>query len=145
MIGSFLASRLTVVALVASPVVVAGPAAADWHADGSGSGQAMARTLGAPTSVTATCRSLSAIRVDWDATQAPPYVDSYEVARSRDGASWQTVGSPVTATDAASHSLTDSGLGLGTYRYRVTAGKATNWRTHSSSSNPRTITLLVCS
>jgi hypothetical protein len=125
--------------------VSAGAAIAVWTISGVGSGQAAARTLSAPTSVTATCASTTSVRVDWQAAQFPPYIDTYRVARSANGGgSWTNVGSLVTATTATSYSLTDA-PGNGTYVWRVTANKGTNWRTNSANSNSRTLstTLLL--
>jgi len=141
-------TRWTAVVAVAPTAVLgvsAGAAIAVWTISGVGSGQAAARTLSAPTSVTATCASTTSVRVDWQAAQFPPYIDTYRVARSANGGgSWTNVGSLVTATTATSYSLTDA-PGNGTYVWRVTANKGTNWRTNSANSNSRTLstTLLL--
>ena len=95
--------------------------------------------------MTATCVSLTSIRVNWTANEVTPYVGSYQVARSgNSGTSWTNLDTPVTATSATSYSYTDSGLGLGTYIYRVTATKS-NWQKTSANSNSRSLTVVVCS
>jgi hypothetical protein len=139
--------RLAAVVAVATTVAfgVSADSIAAWITSGFGDGRASARTLSAPTSVTAACQSLTSVKVSWNASQVPPYVDRYQVARSANGGgSWTNVGSPVTATTATSYSLTDSSLGLGTYVWRVTAIKDSNWRTNSANSNSRTILLTAC-
>jgi hypothetical protein len=139
--------RLAAVVAVVTTVAfgVSADSIAAWITSGFGDGRAAARTLSAPTSVSATCQSLTAVQVDWNAAQFPPYVDRYQVARSNDGGgTWSNVGSPVTATIASSYSVTDSSLGVGTYVWRVTAIKDSNWRTNSANSNSKTILVAAC-
>jgi len=138
--------RLAAVVAVATTVAfgVSADSIAAWITSGFGDGRASARTLSAPTSVTATCQSSTSVKVSWTAPQVPPYVDRYQVARSGNGGgSWTDVGSPVTATSATSYSLTNSGLNNGTYVWRATAIKDTNWQTNSANSNSRTISGLL--
>jgi hypothetical protein len=101
----------------------AGSAFAAWSAAGSGSGTSTARSIGVPTSVTATALGSSSIQINWAApgggSVAPT---SYVVLRTAPSTATVCTVAPPTTT------CTDTGLAASTsYSYTVTATVGTNW------------------
>lgn len=131
--------RPIVVALVLLVLLLtAAPASARWAATGTGSGKAVARTLPAPTKVTATCAAVllpRGIDVTWVAATPAVPGTTYDVARSADrGATWTTVATGLTAT-----SLNDRPTSAGSVRYRVTAQVGGWSRQAAADSGSRTL------
>ncbi len=105
-----------------------------------GAAEAAAQALPAPPSPTATCAGLGGINVNWAAVT---HAASYTVYRSTTSS---TSGFSVVASDVTGLTYAQSGLGLGSYWFKVATTIGANWLGPMSvATNQRTITLVVCS
>lgn len=130
----------TLTAAVTAFVGAAAPAfaATSWSVGlaASSGAEGQSQTWLPPTSVAATCNSAVSIDVSWPAVS---HASSYEVWRSSGGAY-------TLRTTTASTSVTDGGLALATYTYKVKSVVGSNWTSAlSTASGARNIVVGFCS
>lgn len=115
--------RIVVALLVALVGLGSTTAHAAWTTGSAASGRATARSIGVPTSVTATALSSSSVRIDWAAPGGGSVTPTqYVVSRTA-----PTTGTVCTVS-APTLTCTDTGLsGSTTYSYTVAARVGTNW------------------
>jgi hypothetical protein len=122
-----------VLALVLA-ALFAGTARAYYAHGGRGSGSASVTTMNAPTGVEAAAGA-GTVALSWHAV-SPPSAETVSYYVSRDGTpiggSCGDPASPINST-----SCSDSGLGKGSYSYRVTAV----WRSWTATSSPTAVAL----
>lgn len=123
-----------VIGAVVAMSFTAQPAWAKWTATGTGPGRGVATSITAPT-VTVPSTSTTNVSVNWSGATGPAgQTLKYFVERmsgsTPTAACGSTFAAPITGT-----SCTDSGVGTGSYTYRVTTRFGTNWSAVSAQSS----------
>ena len=126
--------RLTLVAVLLIALVSAVGAIAYWTTSGTGTGDASAGTLTAPTVTDATPGN-GTVALTWSSV-TPPGSGSVSYYVSRDGGT-PAGNCPTTAAPSAVLTCTDSGVSTGSHDYTVTA----LWRTWTATSATTTVTV----
>lgn len=117
-------------------------AASNWNSGlvSGSAAEAAAQALPAPPSPTAACTGLiGGIKVTWGAVA---HASAYTVYQSTTSS---TSGFSVVASGVTTLSYTQSGLGLGSYWFKVATSIGTNWLgPMSASTAQKMITLVLC-